>query len=192
MNKHLLLIICFGIFLFFTSACGDTTVSVSVNNKGEVTVSGEAEMPAKNESEENSVTIENVTEEFKEFPPTNFPINNCGGVSDVKQEITYSYIHEVVDETKAKLGVGIPAAEWVSIVAEIEKLYGMSDKEITTYSTTLTVPSGQNMLYVVVRKQTWESGLVTRRSTYIATTAAYRILKNETIEVVSSEKLTCP
>ncbi|GAB1472084.1 hypothetical protein MASR2M66_29620 [Chloroflexota bacterium] len=138
------------------------------------------------------VRFEQVTEDIKEFPPTSFPINNCGGVAEVTQEVAYSYTHEVVDETGAKLGVDIPVVEWLGVVAEIEKRYAITDKETTSYSTTLTVPAGQNIRYTVIRKQTWESGIVVKNTNGIETRAAYSVLKNESIEVANSEILGCP
>lgn len=141
----------------------------------------------------NDVTrFDQVTEKTQEFPPAIFPINNCGGAADVKQEVTQTYIHEIIDETKEKLGVEIPIFDWIKIVAEIERHYGISDKQITTYSTTLTVPAGQNIQYTVVRKQTWESGMAVVISGGVEISAPYRILKSETFEVSDSEQKTCP
>lgn len=139
-----------------------------------------------------STRFEQVVEEIKGFPPTIFPINNCDGVADVKQEITQNYVHEIVDETKTKLGIEIPILDWLKVIAEVEKRYGTSDKETTTYSTTLIVPAGQNIQYTVIRKQTWESGIVIVNSNGAETSAAYRILKNETFEVANSEQKSCP
>jgi len=139
-----------------------------------------------------STRFEQVAEEIQQFPPAIFPINNCGGSADVRQEITHSYVHEVVDETQLKLGLEIPGADWLKIVAEIEKHYGTSDKETITYSTILTVPAGQKIQYTLVREQTWESGIIIVDSDGKKTSAAYRILKNETFEVANSEQKPCP
>lgn len=140
----------------------------------------------------NIAQFEKTTEDTYKFPPVIFPINNCSGVADIKQEITHTYIHEIIDETKEKLGIELPIFQWITIVAEIERHYGISDKQITTYSTTLTVPAGQNIQYTAIRKQTWESGIATVVSSDVEISAPYRILKNETYEVSDSEQKACP
>jgi len=140
----------------------------------------------------NLANFQQVAEDVQEFPPAIFPINNCGGAADVKQEITQTYIHEIIDESKAKLGVEIPIHDWLTIVAEIEQYYGISDKEITTYSSTLTAPAGQNIQYTVIRKQTWETGVAVVTSSGVEISAPYRILKSETFEVANSEQRSCP
>jgi hypothetical protein len=141
----------------------------------------------------NNVTkFDQVVEETNEFPPAVFPINNCGGAADVKQEVTQTYIHQIIDETKTKLGIEIPILNWMKIVAEIERHYGISDKQITTYATTLAVPAGQNIQYTVIRKQTWESGMAVVVSGGVEVSAPYRVLKSETFEVANSEKRSCP
>lgn len=141
----------------------------------------------------NNVTrFDQVVEDVNKFPPAIFPINNCGGTADIKQEITQTYIHEIIDETKEKLGIEIPIFDWIKIVAEIERHYGISDKQITTYSTVLTIPAGQNIQYTVVRKQIWESGMAVVVSGGVEISAPYRILKSETFEVSDSEQKACP
>lgn len=141
---------------------------------------------------DNVTRFENVVEEPKNFPPAIFPINNCGGVADIKQEVAHTYLHEIIDETREKLGIEIPIFDWIKIAAEIEKHYGISDKQITTYSTTLTVPAGQNIQYTVIRKQIWESGTAIVVSSGVEVSAPYRILKSEIFEVSDSEQKTCP
>jgi len=142
--------------------------------------------PAKN------TRFDQVVESPNEFPPTIFPINNCGGTAEVKQEVTQTYIHEIIDESNLKLGIEIPILDWLKIVAEIEHRYGISDKQITTYSTTLTIPAGQNIQYTLIRKQTWESGTAVVVSNGVEISAPYKILKSETFEVANSEQKTCP
>lgn len=127
--------------------------------------------------------FEQVEEIPNELSRSVFPINNCGGVSNITQEITHTYIHEIIDETSGKLGIEIPLLDWLKIVAEVEKKYGTNDKEITTYSTTLIVPSGKNIEYTVLRKQIWENGVAIIENGGIEISAAYRILKNEIFEV---------
>ena len=136
--------------------------------------------------------FDQVVEKNNEFSPIIFPINNCGGTAEVKQEVTQTYIHEIVDESILKLGVEIPVLDWLKIVAEIERRYGISDKQITTYSTMLTVPAGQNIQYTVIRKQTWESGRAIVVSNGVEISAPYTILKSETFEVENSEQKPCP
>jgi len=136
--------------------------------------------------------FDQVVEKNNEFSPIIFPINNCGGTAEVKQEVTQTYIHEIVDESIWKLGVEIPVLDWLKIVAEIERRYGISDKQITTYSTMLTVPAGQNIQYTVIRKQTWESGRAIVVSNGVEISAPYTILKSETFEVENSEQKPCP
>jgi hypothetical protein len=158
-----------------------------------VAVDPNAPEPTPQPAFSNSVTkFDQVVENTNTFPPAIFPINNCGGAADVKQEVTQTYIHEIIDETKEKLGIEIPIFDWIKIVAEIERHYGISDKQITTYSTTLTVPAGQNIQYTVIRKQTWESGMAIVVSGGVEVSAPYRILKSETFEVSNSEKKSCP
>lgn len=140
----------------------------------------------------NLADFRQIVEDPKEFPPAIFPINNCGGAAEVKQEITQTYIHEIIDESMQKVGVEIPILDWIKIVAEVERHYGISDKEVTTYATTLTVPAGQNIQYTVIRKQTWETGLAVVTSSGVEISAPYRILKNETFEVANSEQKSCP
>lgn len=135
--------------------------------------------------------FEQVTENVIEFPSAIFPLNNCGGGAEIKQEITQTYIHEIIDESKPKFGIELPLTDWLKIVFEIEKHYGVSDKQITAYSTTLAVPAGQNIEYTVVRKQTWESGIAVVNNG-VDISAPYRILKSETFEVVHSQSKTCP
>jgi len=139
----------------------------------------------------NLADFQQVTEDVQEFPPAIFPINNCGGAADVKQEITQTYIHEIIDESRQKLGIELPVLDWLTIVAEIERHYGISDREITTYTTTLTVPAGQNIQYTVVRKQIWETGVAAVTSNGVQISAPYRILKSETFEVANSEQKSC-
>ena len=91
-----------------------------------------------------------------------------------------------------KIGIEIPILDWLTISAEIERHYGISDKEVTTYSTTLTVPAGQNIQYTVVRRQTWETGVAVVTSNGVEISAPYRILKSETFEVSNSEQKSCP
>lgn len=136
--------------------------------------------------------FEQVTESVNELSNSVFPINNCGGTTDIKQEITHTYIHEIIDESSEKLGIEVPLLDWLKIVAEVGHKYGTTDKEITTYSTTLTVPAGKNIEYTVLRKQIWESGVAIMNNNGIEISAAYRILKNETFEVANSEQKTCP
>lgn len=140
----------------------------------------------------NLTRFDSIAETPFEFPPTIFPINNCGGMADVKQEVTQTYIHEIINETRAKLGIEIPIKDWFNIVAEIERHYGISDKQITTYSTTLTIPAGQFIQYTIIRKQQWETGVAVVTVGGIEISAPYKILKYETFEVISSEQKTCP
>ena len=140
----------------------------------------------------NLADFQQGTEDTQEFPPAIFPINNCGGAADVKQEISQTYIHEIIDESMQKIGIEIPILDWLTISAEIERHYGISDKEVTTYSTTLTVPAGQNIQYTVVRRQTWETGVAVVTSNGVEISAPYRILKSETFEVSNSEQKSCP
>jgi len=140
----------------------------------------------------NTTKFDQITEQVNVSPPLIFPINNCGGSAEVKQEVTQTYIHEIVDESKFKLGIEIPILDWFKIVAEIEKRYGISDKQITSFSTTLTVPAGQNIQYTLVRKETWESGSVSVIDNNIEISAPYRILLNEIIEIANSENKPCP
>lgn len=139
----------------------------------------------------NQARFEQVTESVSEFPPAIFPLNNCGGGAEIKQEITQTYIHEIIDESKEKFGIELPLTNWLKIVFEVEKHYGISDKQITTYSTTLTVPAGQNVEYTVIRQQTWESGVAIVNDG-VEVSAPYRILKSETFEVVDSQQKSCP
>lgn len=136
--------------------------------------------------------FEQITESVDELSNSVFPINNCGGATDVKQEITHTYIHEIIDETSEKLGIEIPIIDWLKIVAEVGKKYGTSDKEITSYSTTLIVPAGKNIEYTVLRKQVWENGVAIIANDGIEISGAYRILKNEVFEVANSEQKSCP
>jgi hypothetical protein len=193
--------ICFILLAFITQSCSDISVSYSIDTKGNVKITHIGGIPVggipvsttdRLAVPNDTVRFEQVSQEEKDFPPTSFPIYNCGGQSNVMQEVSYSYTHEVIDETRAKFGVEIPVAKWLSIVAEIEKRYGITDKETTTYSTTLIVPAGQNIRYTVIRKQTWESGIAIKNSNGIETKAAYRVLKSESIEVANSELLSCP
>ncbi len=141
----------------------------------------------------NLADFQQVTEYVQQFPPAIFPINNCGGVADVKQEINQTYIHEIIDETNQKIGVNLPILDWLTISGEIERHYGISDKEVTTYSTTLTVPAGQNIQYTVIRNQTWETGVaVVTSNDGVQISAPYRILKSETFEIANSENKSCP
>jgi hypothetical protein len=140
----------------------------------------------------NVSKFEQVVEEGKEFSAVVFPINNCGGTAEVKQEVSVTYLHEIIDETKKKMGIELPILDWFTIVAEIENHYGISNKEITVYATTLTVPPGQNIRYTLARKQVWESGLVTVDTGGVEISAPYRILKSEAFEVLNSEQRTCP
>jgi hypothetical protein len=158
-----------------------------------VAIDPKAPKPTPQPAFSNNVTkFDRVVEDTKEFPPAVFPINNCGGAADIKQEVTQTYIHQIVDESKAKLGIEIPILNWIKIVAEIERHYGISDKEIATYATTLAVPAGQNIQYTVIRKQTWESGMAVVVSGGVEVSAPYRVLKSETFEVAKSEKKSCP
>lgn len=134
--------------------------------------------------------FEQITEQITEFPATIFPLNNCGGGAEIKQEITQAYIHEIIDESNIKFGIELPLTDWLKIIFEVEKHYGISDKEITTYSTTLTVPAGQNVEYTVIRKQTWESGVAIVNDG-VEISAPYRILKSETYEVTNSQQKSC-
>lgn len=148
--------------------------------------------PSTQVSSSNPTRFEKIIENIDELSRSVFPINNCGGVSDIKQEITQTYIHEIIDETSGKLGFEIPILDWLKIVAEVEHKYGINDKEITTYSTTLTVPAGKNIEYTVLRKQVWESGTAVSENNGVEISAAYRILKNEIFEVANSEQKSCP
>ncbi len=140
----------------------------------------------------SAVKFDSATQQINASPPLVFPINNCGGLSEVKQEISQTYIHEIIDESIYKLGVELPILDWLKIVAEIEKHYGISDKQITTYATTLTVPAKQNIEYTLERKETWESGFVSIVDNNVEISAPYRILVNEIIEVSNSENKPCP
>lgn len=136
--------------------------------------------------------FEQVVESVDNLSNSVFPINNCGGATEIKQEVTHTYIREIIDETNKKLGIEIPIFDWLKIVAEVERKYGATDKEITSYSTTLIVPAGKNIEYTVLRKQVWESGVAIMENTGIEISAAYRILKNEVFEVANSEQKSCP
>lgn len=157
-----------------------------------VAVDPNAPEPAPQSAYSNSqAQFEQVTENVTEFPPAIFPLNNCGGGAEIKQEISQAYIHEIIDESKTKFGIELPLTDWLKIVFEVEKHYGISDKQITTYSTTLTVPAGQNVEYTVIRQQTWENGVAIVNDG-IEVSAPYRILKSETFEVVNSQQKSCP
>jgi hypothetical protein len=162
-----------------------------IDGKHLVAINPNAPTPAPQANFSN-IKFNQVVETVKAFPPSIFPINNCRGTAAVKQEVTQTYIHEIVDESKVKLGVSIPILSWLQIVAGIERHYGISDKQITTYATTLSVPAGQNIQYTVVRKQTWESGTAVGVNNAIEISAPYNILKNEIFEVANSEQKACP
>lgn len=136
--------------------------------------------------------FEQVAESVIEFSPVIFPINNCGGGADIQQQVTQTFLHEIVDESRLRLGVEIPVKNWAKISAEIERHYGITDQQITTYATTLIVPAGQNIQYTIVRKQIWESGVVVLVSEGVEIYAPYRILKGEAFEVKNSEQKDCP
>lgn len=157
-----------------------------------VAVDPNAPEPAPSSAFSNAHTrFEQVQEEIVAFPPDIFPLNNCGGGAELKQELTKTYIHAIIDESKTRFGIELPVLDWFAVLLEIEHHYGISDKQITTYSTTLTVPAGQYVEYTIVRKQTWESGVAVV-SGEVEISAPYRIQKNEILEVVSSQQKPCP
>ena len=135
--------------------------------------------------------FDQVAETTNASSPAIFPLNNCGGGDNLKQEITQTYIHTIVDESSVKLGVALPLTNWLQVAVEIEKHYGITKNQITTYSTTLNVPPGQNIEYTILRKQTWESGVAVVNNG-VEITAPYLILKNEYFEVANSLQKACP
>jgi hypothetical protein len=138
------------------------------------------------------VRFDQELEEVVELPPILFPIDNCSGAAPVKVDFTQTYIHEIIDETRIKLGIDLPLAQWLKLSAEIEHHYGISDQQITTVSTHLTVPAGNNIKYIAIHKKVWGTGMVIAISSNVEVIAPYRILKNEIFEIVTAEPLPCP
>jgi hypothetical protein len=66
--------------------------------------------------------FEQVTEQIIEFPAAIFPLNNCGGGAEIKQEITQTYIHEIIDESNIKFGIELPLTNWLKILFEVESI----------------------------------------------------------------------
>jgi hypothetical protein len=140
----------------------------------------------------DSIRFEGAKENILEFPYKVIPLNNCAGTSEVEQTVTNIFTHEIVDETKEKLGVELPFSVWLNIVANIEHKYGITITEQEIISSKLKAMAGENVEYTLVHRQTWESGTVITKNKDGATTAAYRILENETIGIAKSERKPCP
>ncbi len=138
-----------------------------------------------------TVRLEGVTEYVQDFPYKVIPLNNCAGNTDVEKVITETYTHEVINETKERLGIEIPMFVWLKIVADIENHYGVTTTTQETDSTTLKAQAGEYIEYTLVHKQTWESGTIISSNSGNQISASYRILKNEIIGVGNSEKKTC-
>lgn len=141
---------------------------------------------------DGSVKFLDTVEEIQEFDPLRFPLNNCGGSADLVQRYTKTYVHKIIDESMSRLGIEVPILDWLKVVAEVERRYGIEQGQITTFDTLLTVPAGQFAEYIIIRKQVWETGMAEFPSGSTLVSVPYRVLKDEIYEVSAPEQKTCP
>lgn len=119
-------------------------------------------------------------------------INNCNGSFKVEQEISRTYIHEFNDETEKELGIKTTESDWAIIVREIEWHYAMSENQISSQTLKLTAMPGESIEFRVVGKKIWEHGKAFVVRNGVETSAFYRILINQTLDVVEAKQKTCP
>ena len=134
-----------------------------------------------------SIKFSNISETTEKASSAIFPINNCSGTAEVKQEIKQTYIHTINEN-----GVEVPILQWKKIVAEIERHYGFSANQIETYSITFTAAAKQNIEFTIDVIQTWESGIASVVIDGVQITTPYRILTNESYEVKNTKQISCP
>jgi hypothetical protein len=142
--------------------------------------------------QDGTVKIRDVKESITPFDPIRFPLNNCGGSANLVQRYTKTYIHQVIDETKVKLGVEIQPLTWLKVVAQVESRTGVEQNQVTTFDTTLTVAPGKKANYTIVRNQIWESGIADVPNGNNTISVAYRVLKREDYQVSAPDIQSCP
>lgn len=122
------------------------------------------------------------------------PIDNCGGNALVSQTYVQSqtFIHSYRIEAGAAIGVEIPVALQLRLVAELEARYSYEQGQLDTRSIeySMAAEPRTSVTYVVTWSEVWESGTADVETGPDVVSVPFRVRTNVVYDV-DSETLAC-